>query len=72
MAIMMVAFWGGVIWIVLSFQRHNSGSNRNEPPPPPTTRQSPEDILHERLARGDIDADEYRKRHEALQTHRTP
>ena len=75
MVFMMISFWAIAIWLVFNFQRHNSSSTHHAPPPPPppqSTRQSPEDILHERLARGDIDADEYRQRHDALQARRAP
>ena len=74
MVFMMISFWAIAILLLFNFQRHNSSSTHHAPPPPPPqpTRQSPEDILHERLARGDIDADEYRQRHDALQTRRAP
>ena len=52
--IMMLLFWGGAIAIaILAIRRlgQNNGSN---------TRPSAFDILQERLAKGDIDADEYR------------
>ena len=73
MVFVMISIWAIAIWLLFSFQRRNSNSTHQAPPPPPqTTGQSPEDILHERLARGDIDADEYRQRHEALQERRAP
>ena len=72
MALMMVAFWGGVIWLVVTFMRHNSGTRDSVgSPPPESPRTSPEDILHERLARGEIDAEEYRQRLEAFHSNRT-
>lgn len=72
MALMMIVFWGGLIWLVITLSRHNSGAHHPPPSPPPSSRLSPEDILHERLARGEIDTEEYRQRLEALRTHRTP
>ena len=73
MVFVMISIWAIAIWLLFSFQRRNSNSTHQAPPPPPqSTGQSPEDILHERLARGDIDADEYRQRHEALQERRAP
>ena len=71
MALMMIAFWGGLIWLVVSLLRHNT-TIHHPPPPQPSARPSPEDILHERLARGEIDAEEYRQRLDALRTHRNP
>ncbi|MEK7422311.1 MAG: SHOCT domain-containing protein [Actinomycetota bacterium] len=69
MALMMVAFWGGLIWIAVNLIRR-SGEPR--PPTsdiaaPATARPSALEILAERLARGEIEPDEYRQRLEALQ-----
>jgi putative membrane protein len=53
----MVAFWGLVIWAVWYFV---TGQNRR----PDQDSKSPGDarrILDERLARGEIDAEEYRR-----------
>lgn len=47
----------GAIWYAVST------ATRREPP---ERDRSPKQILDERLARGDIDADEYAKRREAL------
>ena len=68
---MMLLFWGGVIWAVIGLVRRSNGG---VPPagqpthlgPPPAARVSAEEILAERLARGEIDPDEYRHRLEAL------
>ncbi len=55
MAIMMVIFWGGLIALgVTVFRRPREGS--------PSAQQ----ILAERLARGEIEADEYRSRLDVL------
>jgi putative membrane protein len=56
MSIGMIVFWGAVIWLVATFLRKDSagGSDAGE-------------ILAERLARGEIDVDEYRERRDALQ-----
>ena len=69
MSIMMIAFWGGIIWIAVTLIRHS-----NRPPLPHSpeqtaampTRQSPQEILAERLARGEIEPDDYRARLETL------
>jgi len=58
MTVGMLAFWGLVAWGIVSVVR---GSSRPAAPP-----RSPEEILDERLARGEIDAEEYRKRLDAL------
>jgi putative membrane protein len=55
----MLVVWGLVAWVIVTLvrQRDKAGS-----PPPPTA----EEILDERLARGEIEADEYRERLELL------
>jgi putative membrane protein len=62
MSLGMVAFWGGVIWLVWYLVTHASIRGGQSAPSP----SSPEQILDERFARGEIDADEYRTRREAL------
>lgn len=51
----MVLFWGLVAWVVVTIVRR-----------PGDTHRSPEDVLADRFARGDIDDDEYRRRRDAL------
>ena len=67
---MMVLFWGGVIWAVISLVRRTNGgaprAGQSAPFAPPAARATAEEILAERLARGEIDPDEYRHRLEAL------
>ena len=68
MALMMIAFWVGVVWIIASVVRHRSVDSGSVPlttPAPPGTT-GPEDILHERFARGDIDVEEYHHRLDAM------
>jgi putative membrane protein len=55
----MLAFWGAVAWIVVVALR---GSQRAE------DRRPPEEILAERLARGEIDEAEYERRLSALRS----
>lgn len=57
MTLAMVAFWTLVVFVVVALFR--SG-------PPGAVRPSPEEILAERFARGEIDAGEYHARLEAL------
>lgn len=55
----MVLFWGLVAWVVVTIVRR-----------PDATHRSPEDLLADRFARGEIDDDEYRRRREALRADR--
>ena len=61
MGVDMLAFWGLVAWMIVTLvrRRDNAGS-----PPLPTA----EEILNQRFARGEIEADEYRKRLAFLRT----
>lgn len=56
---MMVLFWGLVAAVVIALVRR-SGTAGPEP------RDTPEETLRQRLARGEIDIDEYHGRLEAL------
>lgn len=66
MAFIMLVFWGGLAWVVVSLLR------RPRPPAPstdhPLSQQAPtaKALLDERLARGDIEVDDYRERLDAL------
>ena len=61
MSLMMVAFWGAVIGLVWYLVTHAGSTNQ-----PGSSASSPEQILDERFARGEIDAEEYRARRDAL------
>ncbi len=71
MMIMMIAFWGGLAWVVVTLVRHNAhptGAALAPPPVAPTSPPSdPRQVLSERLARGDIEIDDYRARLDALE-----
>lgn len=54
MAPLMVAFWALVIWGVIALVRNDRSTVSRS--------QGAEDLLAERLARGDIDEVEYRRR----------
>ncbi|MDA8061070.1 MAG: SHOCT domain-containing protein [Actinomycetota bacterium] len=79
-ALAMVAFWGVLIWAVWYFvtavtrrpEGHRPQGDRLEGDRPGAA--DPKRILDERLARGDIDADEYRRLRDLLQErdHSTP
>ena len=51
----MVLFWGLVAWVVITVARRPSETDR-----------SPEEVLADRFARGEIDDEEYRRRRDAL------
>ena len=73
MTIMMVVFWGGIIWFAVTVIRRPNDTSRTTgsgmAAPPATnnfTRETAQEILDKRLARGEIELDDYRLRLEAL------
>lgn len=68
MILMMVVFWGVIAAIAISWTRSSSRSHHEHHslPVPPAVSHDAEKILHERFARGEIDEDEYTRRHELL------
>ncbi len=54
-SVMMVAFWALIIWAIWYFATSFSRQSRQSEP----SRGDPKQILDERLARGEIDPDEY-------------
>lgn len=60
----MIAFWGVVIWAVYALITSASGRDNGD------TGDQARHILDERLARGEIDPDEYRRRLGAMATSR--
>jgi putative membrane protein len=62
MAVAMVIFWAIVVFGVVALVRY-LGHTHETPPVPPA---DPEAILRERLARGEIDDEEFRKTLAAL------
>ena len=69
MSIMMIAFMVALGWVIVTLVRNN---NRAQPHQLATqgatasNRSTPQEILAERLARGEIEPDEYSKRLAAL------
>ncbi len=63
MAIMMIAFWGGVVTLAVWALRrpHESEHQPQTPQHGPALR-----ILSERFARGEIDVDEYHHRRDVI------
>jgi putative membrane protein len=62
MAITMVVFWGGIIWFAVTLIRRPNHTSNN------VTRKTAQEILDKRLARGEIELDDYRQRLEALRS----
>lgn len=56
---LMIGFWALVAWVIVTVVRRPDGR--------PSSRDA-QQILDERFARGELDADEYRKRSDALRT----
>ena len=63
MSLMMVAFWGLVVFAVVAIFRSTSAATR---PAGPAAPHDPMKTLDERFARGEIDADEYHARQAVL------
>ena len=74
MAMLMIAFWVGVVWILTSVVRHRGLSSGSVPSGSPVAPAitGPEDILHERFARGEIDVEEYHHRLDAIRAKQRP
>jgi putative membrane protein len=64
MTLMMVAFWGVLVALIVWPARADRGS-RSERPAGQSGKPA-EDVLAERFARGEIDAEEYRQRRDVL------
>ena len=68
--ILTIVFWGALSAAVIAVVRHlGRGRQDRLPPEPPAQASQPpraEQVLAERFARGEIDADEYRQRLDTL------
>ena len=65
MTLFMVAFWGLVVFGIVAIFRGLAVGGRTTNPP---LERDPEQILHERFARGEIDPEEYHAAQQALFT----
>ncbi|MHB1612766.1 MAG: SHOCT domain-containing protein [Actinomycetes bacterium] len=68
MAVMMVLFWSAIITGVVMFVRYSRERTGAQPPTPTEGNDRARQVLDERFARGEIDADEYTKRRDMLRT----
>ena len=72
MMIMMIAFWSGLIWLAVALIRrpnhslHPAAPGLAQPPAPSPRMPTAQEILAERLARGEIEPDDYRRRLDVL------
>ena len=66
MSMMMVLFWGLVIAGIVVLVRYLAGGRQGGPPAVDRGQASAEELLDERFARGEIDADDYTSRRQAL------
>ena len=67
MSLMMLIFWGALIFGGIALWRSANRSDRGQQH---TGYPTPEQLLDERFARGEIDAEEYRSRKELLGSRR--
>ncbi len=63
--VMMIGFWALVFWAVVSLVRRSPDA---PPPAAAPSARSAEEILAERFARGELDAEEFQQRRRALQS----
>ena len=66
-AVSMVIFWGLIIVGIVALVRY-LGRSGQPTGVPPAERPTPEQVLAERFARGEINEDEYRRRLDTLRT----
>ena len=67
MIVMMLLLWGVIAAIVIALVRSGGWSRHDhDATSPAASTYEAERILHERFARGEIDADEYTRRHDLL------
>lgn len=69
MLTMMIAFWGGLIWFAVTLVRRPHLTSPAAAPlaPKNVASKTAKEILDKRLARGEIELDDYRQRLLALQ-----
>ena len=71
MMVMMVVFWGLIIFGIIALVRYVGGfAGHEHRHPADGGPRRPEDLLAERFARGEIEEDDYKRRLELLRTGR--
>ena len=60
--IAMLVFWGALAWIIVTLLRQRGSHSDPRPVPPSGTSPDALLILDERLARGEIEEEEYKRR----------
>ncbi|MGB8506332.1 SHOCT domain-containing protein [Mycobacterium sp.] len=68
--VVMVLFWAAVITAIVLAVRYLAGGVGQRSQGGDRLTRTPEDVLAERFARGDIDEEEYRRRMLLLREHR--
>lgn len=63
---MMIAFWGGIIVLVVLLVRWLGGAGTSSHTSSSAPRRTPLEILQERFAKGEIDKEEYEERRKLL------
>ncbi len=66
MIVALLVFFAIVAWEVMHLIRQRDAQAVGDSPPPPILSSDPLRILDERLARGEIDVDEYARRRDIL------
>jgi len=64
--IAMLVFWGALAWIIVTLLRHRGSHSDRRPVPPSGTSPDALLILDERLARGEIEEEEYKRRRDLI------
>lgn len=64
--LMMIAFWGGIILLIVLLVRWLGGAGASSNSSGPLPRRMPLEILQERFAKGEIDKEEYEERKRLL------
>ena len=60
--IAMLVFWGALAWIIVTLLRQRGSHSDPRPVPPSGTSPDALRILDERMARGEIEEEEYKRR----------
>jgi putative membrane protein len=66
MIVAMLVFWGALAWIIVTLLRQRGGHSDPRPVAPSGTSPDALRILDERLARGEIEEEEYKRRRDLI------